>query len=88
VYGDQAAGVTDQKIGDILDGLGVTLDLDGEDLVSAAVCILKVHPADGSSPVIRSIRDEGSDWITEYALIGNAWDACRGVAVGDGGDDE
>lgn len=80
--------MTDQKISDILDGLGVNLELDGEDLVSAAVVILKVHPADGSTPVIRSIRDAGSDWITEYALVGNAWDACRGITIGEGGDDE
>lgn len=68
--------MSDQKVGDILDGLGVTLDLDDGDLVSSAVVVLKVVPPDGS-PVLRMVRDAGSDWVTEYALVGNAWDIVR-----------
>ena len=58
----------DQPAGPIVDGLGITLDLDDGALVSDAVLIAKVISPDGQ-PAIAISDSQALDWITQYALI-------------------
>lgn len=63
--------MAEQPIGPILDGLGVTLDLDDGDLVESAVVILKVVNATGTVTV--ALQDSaGMDWLAQLALISAA----------------
>jgi hypothetical protein len=58
----------EQPAGPIVDGLGITLDVDEGCLVSDAVLLAKVIGPDGTSIV--AISDNPSmDWLTQYALI-------------------
>ncbi|MEU6725479.1 hypothetical protein ABZ917_17365 [Nonomuraea wenchangensis] len=58
----------DQPAGPIIDGLGVTLDLDEGSLVSDVILIAKVVNPDGQSGL--AIADSDAlDWITQYGLI-------------------
>ncbi|MDH2424747.1 hypothetical protein [Sphaerisporangium sp. TRM90804] len=60
--------VTDQPAGPVIDGLGLTLDLRTDDLVSDAIVIAKVIGPDGIPKVV--ISDSHSlDWLSQYALI-------------------
>ena len=63
--------MADQPIGPVLDGLGVTIDLDGGDLVESAVVIAKVHLADGSVSVALS-DSTGLSWIDQLGLLAAA----------------
>lgn len=60
--------MADQKIGQLLDGLGVEVDLDEGDLVSDAFVILKIVKGDGTV-TLASARSEGLDWITRLGMI-------------------
>lgn len=58
----------EQPAGPIVDGLGITLDLDEGALVSDAVLIVKVINPDGQ-PGLAISDSEALDWITQYGLI-------------------
>ncbi|MEU0937595.1 hypothetical protein [Embleya sp. NPDC005971] len=59
--------------GPILDGLGVTVDLEDGDLPAGAVVLLKVVDRDGEVSV--GIADsEGSTWLDQLALVTAARD--------------
>lgn len=58
----------EEPAGRIVDGLGITLDLDEGSLVSDAVLIAKVIGPDGTSAVAIS-DNPAMDWLTQYALI-------------------
>lgn len=78
----------DQPAGPIVDGLGITLDLDEGSLVSDAILIAKVINPEGE-PGIAISESEALDWITQYALIKAAEriiDAQQFLVVGDDDD--
>ncbi|MEU8555954.1 hypothetical protein AB0C80_18460 [Streptomyces anthocyanicus] len=60
--------MADQKIGQLLDTLGVETDLDEGDLPTDAFVILKVIKADGTV-TLASARSEGLDWITRLGMV-------------------
>lgn len=79
----------DQPAGPIVDGLGITLDLDEGALVCDAVLIAKIVNRDGSVHV--AISDSTSmDWLTQYALVKAAdriLDTQQFTTVGEDDDD-
>jgi len=58
----------EQKIGQLLDTLGVTMILDEGDMVTDVVVIMKVLEPDGSVN-IGITKSEGTDWITKLGLL-------------------
>lgn len=60
--------MTDQPIGPILDGLGVSIDLADGDLVSDAVVVAKVVDGDGNVSVALS-SSESASWLDQMALL-------------------
>ncbi|MFH8483603.1 hypothetical protein [Streptomyces sp. NPDC018055] len=61
----------EQKIGDILDGLGVTLDMDDGDLIASALVIAKVVDSSGDVS-LALIKSEGLSWIDQNGLVTSA----------------
>jgi acyl-CoA hydrolase len=60
--------MTDQPIGPILDGLGVTIDLDDGELVESALVITKLVNADGQ--VLLGLHGSDSmSWLEKLGLI-------------------
>lgn len=57
-----------QKIGQLLDTLGVTMSLDEGDMVTDVLVIMKVVEADGTVN-IGVTKSEGTDWITKLGLL-------------------
>ena len=60
--------MADQKIGQLIDSLGVQADLEDGDLPTDAFVILKVVKADGTVS-LAAARSEGLDWITRLGMI-------------------
>jgi len=60
--------VPDRQIGQLLDTLGVTADLDDGDMVTDAHVTLKVVRADGEVAVIKAIS-EALDWVTALGML-------------------
>jgi hypothetical protein len=58
----------EQKIGQLLDTLGVTMCLDEGDMVTDVVVIMKVLEQDGTVN-IGMTKSEGTDWITKLGLL-------------------
>lgn len=69
--------MADQQIGQLLDTLGVTADLDDDDMVSEAVVILKVVQADGSIAIAVGASDT-RDWINQRGLLHSALELTEG----------
>lgn len=63
--------MSEQKIGPVLDGLGVTLDLDDGDLVESVVVIAKVVDTDGQASLYLG-DSEGMSWIDRIGLLAAA----------------
>ncbi|MGW7398013.1 hypothetical protein ACWGH7_16130 [Streptomyces cyaneofuscatus] len=61
----------EQKIGDILDGLGVTLDMEDGDLIASALVIAKVVDSAGDVS-LALIKSEGLSWIDQNGLVTSA----------------
>lgn len=57
-----------QSVGQILDTLGVTVDIDGDDMPLDAIVIIKTLKADGSVSITKG-RSESLDWITGLGMI-------------------
>lgn len=57
-----------QPIGQLLDTLGVTVDIDEGDMATDAVVILKVVKADGSVSLAKG-GSESLDWITALGML-------------------
>ncbi|WP_405925427.1 hypothetical protein [Streptomyces sp. NBC_00035] len=57
-----------QKVGQIIDALGVVVDLDEGDLPTDAYVILRIVKADGSVSM-SGARSESLDWITRLGMI-------------------
>lgn len=60
--------MADQQIGQLLDTLGVTADLDQGDLVTDAHIVLKVVKADGETTLIKA-TSEALDWVTSIGML-------------------
>ncbi|MEV7654662.1 hypothetical protein AB0O39_10870 [Streptomyces anulatus] len=60
--------MADQQIGQLLDTLGVTADLDDGDLVTDAHIVLKVVKADGETSLIKA-TSEALDWVTSIGML-------------------
>jgi len=60
--------VADQKIGQLLDSLGVTLDLDEGDMPVDAHVLVKVVKADGNVSLVKG-ASESLDWITALGML-------------------
>ncbi|MGW0578603.1 hypothetical protein ACWD25_22140 [Streptomyces sp. NPDC002920] len=60
--------MADQKIGQLLDSLGVTPDLDEGDMPVDAHVLVKVVKADGSVSLVKG-ASESLDWITVLSML-------------------
>ena len=60
--------MADQKIGQLLDSLGVTLDLDEGDMPVDAHVLVKVVKADGNVSLVKG-ASESLDWITALGML-------------------
>jgi hypothetical protein len=76
--------MADQRIGQTVDALGVTADLDDEDMVTDCIVLLKVLQADGSIAMSIGTTDT-TDWINQKGLLHSALELTEGHyrAVGD-----
>jgi hypothetical protein len=63
--------MADQPIGPILDGLGITIDVDQGDLIETALVISKCILADGHVTVCLS-DSAGMSWLEQLGLIAAA----------------
>lgn len=57
-----------EPIGQILDALGVTLDLDEGDMAVDAHVLVKIVKADGSVSLVKAVS-ESLDWITLVGML-------------------
>ncbi|MFF3998533.1 hypothetical protein ACFYX8_35155 [Streptomyces cyaneofuscatus] len=78
--------MAEQQIGQLLDTLGVTADLDVGDLVTDALAILKVLQPDGSIALSIGATDT-RDWINQTGLLRAAIDISEGRIRRDEDDD-
>lgn len=60
--------MANQPIGQLLDTLGVTADLDDGDMVTDAHTILKVVKANGDVTLIKA-TSETLDWVTALGML-------------------
>jgi hypothetical protein len=60
--------MAEQPIGPVLDGLGITVDLDDGALLETALVVAKVVTLDGTV-VIGLYSPTGMTWFDQYALI-------------------
>ena len=58
-----------QPIGDIIDQLGVTADIDAGDLVASAVVVLSVLVEGDDNPRVSICNSEGLSWIQQAGLL-------------------
>lgn len=73
--------MTEQKIGPILDGLGVTLDMDDGDLIASAVVLAKVIDSDGDVSLYIGTSD-GLSWIDQLGLLAAAHQVSQQTTIG------
>ncbi|MFL6096056.1 MAG: hypothetical protein ACJ71Y_11460 [Blastococcus sp.] len=60
--------MAEQKIGQLLDSLGVTIDLDEGDMVVDAHVLLKLVKDDGTVSLVKAVS-ESLDWITLVGML-------------------
>ena len=60
--------MTMQKVGQVIDALGVEVDLDEGDLPTDAYVVIKIVKADGTVSLLNG-RSESLDWITALGMI-------------------
>jgi hypothetical protein len=60
--------MAEQKIGQLLDALGVTVDLDEGDMVVDAHVLLKLVKDDGTVSLVKAVS-ESLDWITLVGML-------------------
>lgn len=66
----------ERKVGELLDSLNVTADLDDTDLVTDALVILRVTPQPGQDGVVIA-ASEGLTHLTELGMATRAADIIR-----------
>lgn len=69
--------MAEQKIGQLLDSLGTTIDLDEGDLPVDALVLLKVVKADGAVSMVKGSSD-ALDWLTSLGMLNAAIEVERG----------
>jgi hypothetical protein len=79
--------MSEQHIGPILDGLGVTVELDEGDLIASALVIAKVVDANGDTALSLSTSD-GLSWIDKNGLLSSAQQILSQTEIQIKGDDE
>lgn len=79
--------MADQKIGQLLDALGVTVDLDEGDLPTDAHVILKIVKADGTVSLVKA-ASESLDWVTTLGMLTAALEIENGGYVNSANDDD
>ncbi|QGZ53375.1 hypothetical protein GPZ77_34685 (plasmid) [Streptomyces sp. QHH-9511] len=60
--------MADTKIGELLDSLEVTVDLDEGDLVADALVLLKVVKADGTVALLKA-GSASLDWLSALGML-------------------
>lgn len=60
--------MAEQQIGQLLDSLGVTIDLDEGDMAVDAHVLLKVIKKDGTVSLVKAVS-ESLDWITLIGML-------------------
>ncbi|MEU1071925.1 MULTISPECIES: hypothetical protein [unclassified Streptomyces] len=60
--------MAEQKIGQLLDSLGVTVDLDEGDMVIDAHVLLKIVKDDGTVSLMKAIS-ESLDWVSLLGML-------------------
>jgi len=60
--------VAEQQIGQMLDAIGLTADIDEGDMAMDAIVILKVIKADGSVHLVKG-RSDAVDWVTALGMV-------------------
>lgn len=70
----------EQKIGEVLDGLGITLDLDDGDLVASALVLAKVVGEDGQVSLFVG-ESEGLSWLEQIGLVTAAQQAIQQTQI-------
>ncbi len=73
--------MTEQPIGPILDGLGVTMALDEGDLVASTLVIAKVINASGIA-YLTLTGSEGLSWIEQNGLLASAQQIVNQASIG------
>lgn len=68
--------MAERTVGDLLDKLGLTLDLDDDDMVTNVVVIAKNVMGDGQVSLIIG-KSEGTTWLEQLGLIYAASDIIR-----------
>lgn len=77
----------EQQIGQLLDTLGVTANLDDGDMVTDAHVTLKVVKADGNITLIKA-ASEALDWVTTLGMLTAVLEIENGGYVNNGDDEE
>ncbi|MCI3246320.1 hypothetical protein [Streptomyces spinosisporus] len=75
--------MAEQKIGQLLDTLGVTAELGESDMPTDALVIMKVVTDEGRVAIVIG-GSESMDWITQKGLLAGATEITQGGFV-DGG---
>lgn len=60
--------MTEQQVGQLLDTLGVTVELDEGDMPTDAHVLLKVIKADGTVSLVKAVS-ESLDWIASLGML-------------------
>lgn len=60
--------MAEQKIGQLLDSLGLTVRLDDGDMPTDAHVLLKVIKADGTVSLVKGVS-ESLDWVTTLGML-------------------
>lgn len=63
--------MAEQKIGELLDALGVAVDLDEGDMPVDAHVLIKVVKADGTVSMVKAVS-ESLDWISVVGMLAAA----------------
>lgn len=79
--------MNEQPIGQILDGLGTTINLDEGDLVASAFVIAKVIESDGDVSLAIASSD-GLSWIEQNGLLASAQQIINQTSIGRTGEDD
>lgn len=61
--------MAETNLGDILDRLGVTCDLEDTDLVCSAVVVLSVLVEGESNPRLTIANSDGISWVEQAGLL-------------------
>lgn len=73
--------MAEQKIGPVLDGLGVTLDMEDDDLIASAVVLAKVVDNDGQVALYIGVS-HGLSWIDQLGLLAAAQQVSQQTTIG------